>query len=97
LTSDQPGVVTGFSTMLEIGGQETPRRHGSGETLDMHSVALTQDNSILDEPCSGLTEHDTTRWCHRFHPLGHAHLLTDCGVYEMGGADLATASARATC
>src|SRR6202007_2911896 len=57
--------------------------------LDVHNLALTQGNSILDEPYGRLTEHDTARRCHGFHPLGHAHLSTDRGVPEVAGADLA--------
>ncbi|MGA9359478.1 MAG: hypothetical protein WBW75_16125, partial [Mycobacterium sp.] len=61
MASDQPRLVTGFLTMLEIGGQQTTRRHAFIDALDVHSLALTQDNPILDEPRCRLTEHDTPR------------------------------------
>ena len=73
--------------MFAVDAQETTRRHAHGETFDVHGLALTQDNAILDEPCGRLTEHDTARRCRRFHPLGHAHLFTHCGVTEVGRAD----------
>src|ERR1700758_1462647 len=75
--------------MLVIDAQETASRHTLVNTLDAHNLALPQGNSALDEPCGRLTEHDTARRCHGFHPLGHAHRFTDRGVTEMSGTDLA--------
>src|ERR1700758_1822622 len=75
--------------MLVIDAQETASRHTLVNTLDAHNLALPQGNSILDEPCGRLTEHDTARRCHGFHPLGHAHLSTHRGITEVGGAALA--------
>jgi hypothetical protein len=42
---------------------------------------------VLDQPCGGLREHHRARGRHRFHPLRHADLLTDCGVTEWARTD----------
>ena len=57
-------------------------------TLDLNQLRVTEHRRALDQPCGGGAEHHPTRRCRRFHPLGHADLLTDRGVTRAARTDL---------
>ena len=86
---NQPGLMTGFESMFDVRGYQAPRRHADVNAFDVHRLALTEHNSILDAPSGRLAEQDTARRCRGLHPLRHPYLLTERGVTEVGGADLA--------
>ena len=63
------------------------RRHRFRAAFDVHQLAFTQHRGSSDQSRGGLAEHHSTWRSDRFHPLGHADLITDGGVTERARTD----------
>ena len=51
-------------------------------TLDLNQLTLAESRCTINQSRGRCAEHHPTRRSDRLHPLGHPHLLTDCGVTE---------------
>jgi hypothetical protein len=79
---DQVRLCTPDIVMPFAYAQQPVGRDGLIRTLDRNQLSRAEGCCAINQSRRGCAQHHPTRRCHRFHPLGHADLLTDGGVTE---------------
>ena len=69
--------------------QQAMGAHTIVGTLDLNQLGLAQGCCAVNQSRGGRAEHHPARRGDRLHPLRHSDLLTDRGVTQRPGADLA--------
>ena len=80
--------LQGVTSLRPVGhAKKTTGQHRNIAALEVHLLGVGQQGGVLNKSGGGFAEHHPARRRHRFHPLRHPDLLTDCGVGERSRTD----------
>ena len=81
--------IAAVTRLMFLDRQQPPRPNRGVCTLDRMQFVLSEHHRVLDQSGRRLTEHDTTGWRYRFHPLRHTDLFSDGRVTSVVRTDFA--------